>query len=180
MGLETSLGTVKDKQSLIRKLRCYECGKTGHRSAKCPNKIKKGQTEKAGTGTGASIKRTKSKCSHCGKPGHKEEDFWKKHPHKAPSRHSMEASGTFLDEELLVCHIAQDKMPCVTQDIEEAYYCVPTIEDGRWDDLNNWMGLVESRVSQEGPLMADLCSKEQMTSNDEKIDDVGMSNWLEL
>jgi hypothetical protein len=27
-GLETSLGTVKDKQSLIGKQRCYECGKT--------------------------------------------------------------------------------------------------------------------------------------------------------
>ena len=71
-------------------------------------------------------------------------------------------------------------MPSIAQDIKEAYYCVPTIEDGRWDDLNNWMGLVESRVSQEGPLMADLCSEEQMTSNDEKIDDVGMSDWLEL
>jgi hypothetical protein len=74
MGLEISLCTVKDKQSLIRKLRCYECGKTRHRSAKCPNKKKKGQMEKAGAGIDASINRTKFKCSHCGKPGHKEED----------------------------------------------------------------------------------------------------------
>ena len=41
MGLDTSLSTVKDKQSLVGKQRCYECGKTGHRSAKCPNKKKK-------------------------------------------------------------------------------------------------------------------------------------------
>jgi hypothetical protein len=176
VGLETSLGTVKDKQSLVGKQRCYECKKTGHRSVKRPNKKKKGQTEKAGAVTDASVKKTKSKCSHCGKPGHKEEDCWKKYPHKAPPRRSTEASGTFLNEELLMCHIAQDEMPYITQGIEEAYYCVPTIEDGRWDDLNNWMGLVDSIANQEGPLMADLCSEEQMTSNNEKIDDVGMND----
>jgi hypothetical protein len=42
------------------------------------------------------------------------------------------------------------------------------------------MGQVDSIVNQEGPLMADPCSDEQMTSNNEKIDDVGMNNWLEL
>jgi hypothetical protein len=79
-----------------------------------------------------------------------------------------------------VCHIAQGAMSYVTQGIEEAYYCVPTIEDGQWDDLNNWMGLVESIVGQESPLMADPCSEEQMMSNNEKINDVGMNDWLEL
>ncbi len=93
--------------------------------------------EKAGAVTDASIKKTKSKCSHCSRPGHNEEDSWKKYPHKAPPRRSMKASGMFLDEELLMCHIAQDKMPYVMQGIEEAYYCVPTIEDGQWEDLNN-------------------------------------------
>jgi hypothetical protein len=39
--VETSLGTVKDKQSLVKKHRRYECRKTGLRSAKCPNKKKK-------------------------------------------------------------------------------------------------------------------------------------------
>jgi hypothetical protein len=130
MELETSLGTVKDKQSSVRKQKCFECGNTGHRSAKCPNMKKKGQTEKAGAATDANIKRTKSKCNHCSKPGHKKEDFWKKHPHKAPPRCSTEVSETCLDEELLVCHIAQDKMPYVMQGVEEAYYCVPIIEDG--------------------------------------------------
>jgi hypothetical protein len=41
MGLETSLGTVKDKQSLVRK-KCFNCEKIGHRSVKCPHKKKKG------------------------------------------------------------------------------------------------------------------------------------------
>jgi hypothetical protein len=64
-----------------------------------------------------------------------------------------------------MCHIAQDEMPYVTQGVEEAYYYAPTIEDGQWDDLNNWMGLVDSIVGQEGPLMADPCSEKQMMSN---------------
>ncbi len=115
------MGTFKDKQSLVRKQKCYECGKTGHRSTKCPNEKKKGQMEKAGAATEASVNRTKSKCSHCGKPGHKEEDCWKKQLHKAPPRCSTEASGAFLEEELLVCHIIQDKMPYVMPGIEEAY-----------------------------------------------------------
>jgi hypothetical protein len=67
---------------------------------------KKGQSEKASAAADASVKETKSMCSHCGKPGHKEEDCWKKHPHKAPARSSTEASGIFLDKELLVCNIA--------------------------------------------------------------------------
>jgi hypothetical protein len=137
--------------------------------------------EKAGTATDASVKRTRSKCSQCSNPGCKEEDCWKKHPHKAPSRRSMEASGMFLDEKLLVCHISQDELPYVTQGVEQAYYCVPIIEDGQWDDLNNRMGLIKSIVSQEGPLMADPCSVEQMTSNNEKIiNNIGMNDWLEL
>jgi hypothetical protein len=40
-GLETSLGTVKDKQSLVGKQKCFNCGKTGHRSVTCPDKKKK-------------------------------------------------------------------------------------------------------------------------------------------
>jgi hypothetical protein len=40
------------------------------------------------------------------------------------------------------------------------------------------MGLVESSMGQEGPLMADPCSEEQMTSNSDKNDDIGMSDLL--
>jgi hypothetical protein len=88
--------------------------------------------------------------------------------------------GNFLDEELLVCNIVQDKMPYVRQDVEAAYYCVPIIEDQQWDNLDSWMGLVESIMGQEGPLMADPCAKEQMTLNKEIINDVGKNDWLEL
>jgi hypothetical protein len=74
----------------------------------------------------------------------------------------MEASGNFLDEGLLVCNIAQDKMPYVT--LDAILLC--SYHRGRgWDDLDSRMGLVESIVGQEGPLMADPCSEEQMTSN---------------
>ncbi len=41
VGLKTSLGTVKDKQSLVGMQKCYNCGKIGHRSAKCSHKKKK-------------------------------------------------------------------------------------------------------------------------------------------
>ncbi len=42
------------------------------------------------------------------------------------------------------------------------------------------MGLIESIVGQEGPLMADPCLEEQMTLNNKKINDVGKNNRLEL
>ena len=79
-----------------------------------------------------------------------------------------------------MCNIVQDKMPYVMQDVEAAYYCVPIIEDQQWDNLDSWMGLVESIMGQEGPLMADPCAKEQMTLNKEIINDVGKNDWLEL
>jgi hypothetical protein len=85
-----------------------------------------------------------------------------------------------LDEELFMYNIVQDKMPYITQDVEAAYYCVPIIEDGQWDDLDSQMGFVENIMGKEGPLMADPCAKEQMMLNDEKINDVGMNDWLEL
>ncbi len=37
-----------------------------------------------------------------------------------------------------------------------------------------------SIMNKEGPPMADPCSEKQMTSNNKKIDDIGMNNWLEL
>jgi hypothetical protein len=48
------------------------------------------------------------------------------------------------------------------------------------DDLVSGMGLVESIMSQEGPLIADPSAEEQMTSNNREINDVGKNNWLEL
>jgi hypothetical protein len=86
----------------------------------------------------------------------------------------------FLDEELLVCNIAQDKIPYIMQEVEAAYHCVHMIEDKQKDDLNSWMGLVESNMDQEGPLIADPYAEEQMTSNNKKINDLGKIDWLEL
>ncbi len=48
------------------------------------------------------------------------------------------------------------------------------------DDLDSWMGLVESIMGQEGSLMADPCAEEQMMLNNKKINDVGKNDWLEL
>jgi hypothetical protein len=42
------------------------------------------------------------------------------------------------------------------------------------------MGLGKSIMGQEGPLMADPCSDEQMMSNNKKINDLGKNDWLEL
>jgi hypothetical protein len=41
VGLETSLGTVKDKQNSGTKQKCYECGKTGHRLLNVPPRKRK-------------------------------------------------------------------------------------------------------------------------------------------
>ncbi len=59
---------------MVGKQKFFDCRKKGHRSAKCPHKKKKGQSEKASAAADANVTKTKSKCSHCGKPGHKEED----------------------------------------------------------------------------------------------------------
>jgi hypothetical protein len=71
-------------------------------------------------------------------------------------------------------------MPYIMQDIEAAYYCVPIIEDGQWVDLDSQMGFVENIMGQEGPLMANPCSEEQMNLNNVKINDVGINDWFEL
>ncbi len=102
----------------------------------CTDRKEKGRSENAGTAMDASVKKIRPKCSHCSRPGHTENDCWKKHPHKAPSKSSLEASGAFLDEELLVCKIAVNDATYITQDVENAQYCVPIVKDGQWDDHN--------------------------------------------
>jgi hypothetical protein len=86
-------------------------GKIGHRSAKCPHKKQKERLEKAGTAADANVKKTKSKCSYCGKPGKKEEDCWKKHPHKAPSRSSTEATGRSWMKNCLCATLNKTRCP---------------------------------------------------------------------
>jgi hypothetical protein len=48
VGLETSLGTVKHKQSSIHKKKCFYCSKKGHRSSLCTTrKRREGQKNPA-------------------------------------------------------------------------------------------------------------------------------------
>jgi hypothetical protein len=181
VGLEISLGVVKHKQSSIYKQKCFHCGKKGHRASLCTNKKKKGRSEKAGAENDKSVKKTRPKCGHCDHPGHTESKCWKKYPRKAPSKSSLEASGAFLDDELLVCNIvAKDKITCITQDVEAAYYCVPIKEDRQWEKLNSRMGEFKSLPNQEGSLKADPCEESHVMSNNKKVDNVNLNSWLEL
>jgi hypothetical protein len=123
--LETLLGAVKQKQSTINK-RCFHCNsKKGHRLLLYCYKKKKSMSEKTGAAAEIKVNKSRSKCSHCGRTGHDESSCWKKYLHKAPSKSSMEASGAFLEEELLVCNIKVDDTYCITENIENTYYCVP-------------------------------------------------------
>jgi hypothetical protein len=44
---------------------------------------------------------------------------------------------------LLVCKIYVKYTYFVTENVENAYYCVPIKEDGKWDDLSDWLELQE-------------------------------------
>jgi hypothetical protein len=130
MRLETSLGTVKDKQSLDRKQKCFNCGKTECRPAKCPPPQKKDSWKRPALQQMQALRKPNLSAVAAANQVTRKRTAGKKHSHKAPSRSSMEVLGAFLDEELLVCNNAQDKMPYVTQEVEAAYYCVSIIEDG--------------------------------------------------
>ncbi len=67
----------------------------------------------------------------------------------------MKSSGVFLEEELLVDKIKVDDTYYITENVENAYYCVPITENGQWEDLESWMGLIESLMGKEDPLIAD-------------------------
>ncbi len=145
----------------------------------CCFKKKKGGSEKVGAAAVTRANKMRSKCSHCGKPGHAESSCWKKYPHKAPSKSSTEASGVFLKKELLVCNFDVGDTYYVTENVENAYYSVPIIEDGQWDDLASWMGMVESHKGQEDQLIADPYEELRDVSN-KGMDNTDLSDWLEL
>jgi hypothetical protein len=101
----------------------FNCSKRSHL------KKKKGKSEKASAAAGTSIEKTRTKCSHCGRTNHSESNCWKKYPHKAPRKSSMEASEAFLEEELLVCKIEAYNTYIITENIEDAYYYVPITDE---------------------------------------------------
>ncbi len=78
-----------------------------------------------------------------------------------------------------MCNLNVNDTYYVTEDVKNAYYCVPILEDGQRDDLASWMGLVESHMGQENPLKADPY-KEICDVSNENTDDVDLSDWLEL
>jgi hypothetical protein len=176
--LERLLGTVKQKQGTIKK-RCFHCNKKGHRSLHCYFKKKKSGSEKSCAAAVTSVNKTKTKCSHCRKPGHVKSSYWKKYPHKAPSKCSTEASGVFLNNKLHVCNIDVDDTYYVTENVENIYYCTLIVEDGQLDDLASWMGMVESHMGQEDPCTADPYEEICDVSN-KKTDNAELSDWLEV
>jgi hypothetical protein len=176
--LETLLGAVKQKQRTIEK-RCFHCNRKGHSSLHCCFKKKKGGSENAGAAAVTRVNKTKTKCSHWGKPGHAESSCWKKYLHKAPSKSSTEASGVFLDEELLVCNINIMTHTTTQRTWRMHTIASPIAEDGQWNDLASRMGMVESHMGQEDPLIADPY-KELRDMSHKKTDNADLSDWLEL
>jgi hypothetical protein len=88
----------------------------------------------------------------------------------------MEASGAFLEEELLVCIIKVDNTFYGRESIENTYYCVPITEDGLWEDLTSQMDLVKCVMGQEDPLMVDPYKEFRDKSNKKKMDDAGLND----
>ncbi len=78
-----------------------------------------------------------------------------------------------------MCNIDVDDTYYVTENVENAYYCFPIIEDRQWDDLASWMGMIESYMGQEDPLIADPYEEIHDVSS-KKMDEADLSNWLEL
>ncbi len=69
----------------------------------------------------------------------------------------------------------------ITKNVENAYYCAPIVlEDGLWDDLAGWMGLVEIHMGQENALMADPYKGFCDVTNKKMDNDAGLNEWLEL
>jgi hypothetical protein len=170
--LETLLDAVKQKQSSNYK-KCFDCNKKGHKSTHCPDTKTKGGSEKADAVADTSVNKLRSKCSHCGMNNHAECKCWNKYLHKTPRKSSKEASGMFLEEELIVCKKEVNDTYYVTKNVENAYYCVPTLDHGQLEDLESWMGLADL-------LMADPCKGFYAMSSDKKINDAGLNDWLEL
>jgi hypothetical protein len=81
---------------------------------------KEWQVRKGQCCTETRVNQTKAKCSHWGKTGHIKSSCWKKYLHKVPSKSSIEASGVFLNKELLVCNINVNDTYCITENIESA------------------------------------------------------------
>ncbi len=140
--LEKLLDAVMQKQNTIKK-KGFNCNRKDHGSLQYCYKKKKGRSEKAGVVNETRVNKTKANCCHYRETGHGVSSCWKKYPHKAPSMSSTEASGVFLNKELLVCNINVNGTYCITENVENAYYCIPIKEDRQWDELSDWLELQE-------------------------------------
>jgi hypothetical protein len=76
-------------------------------------------------------------------------------------------------------NINVDDTYIITENVENVYYCIPIVEDGQWDDVASWMGMVKSLMVQEDPLIADPF-KELYHVSSKKVDNVDLSDWIAL
>jgi hypothetical protein len=81
----------------------------------------------------------------------------------------------FLNKELLVCNTDVDYTYSVTENIQNAYYCVPITDDGQLDDLASWMGTVENHMGHNDPLIVDPY-KELRDVSKKKTDNADLSD----
>jgi hypothetical protein len=88
----------------------------------------------------------------------------------------VEASGAFLVKELILCNINFNDTYYITENIEDAYYCVPTIDNGQWNDLDSQIDLAELLIAEPYKGLYDVLYSKKIEGNP----DTGLNGWLKL